>query len=68
MFRDALHREPIAGTAMPLLCPFCGFTKPEIYLQIEKPPLYVGVCSSCGAEGLAGESEIEAAEVWNRRA
>jgi len=68
MFKTALHGEPIADTPTPLPCPFCGFTKPDIYLQIERPSLYVGVCSSCGAEGPAGESEIEAAEVWNHRA
>jgi hypothetical protein len=68
VFTAAVTGVQIHGTPTPRPCSFCGFTKPDIYLQFENPPLYVGVCSSCGPEGPAGESEIEAAEVWNRRA
>jgi len=68
MFKTALHGEPIADIAKPLPCPACGRREPEIFLQIKMPAGYAGVCSSCGAEGPVGESAIEAAEAWNRRA
>ena len=48
-------------------CPFCGYE--AIMLQVESN-LYAVTCKdvNCAATGGVMTSEIDAAEVWNRRA
>lgn len=55
--------ELIVGSPTPRPCPFCAEgTCVEVYPQGH---LYVAGCGNCGAEGPAGATKLEAAELWN---
>lgn len=53
-----------------LPCPFCGHNDPyfdEFQLPEEDDPSYFLACPQCECEGPMADTEIAAAERWNRR-
>lgn len=49
-------------------CPFCGAQGDDLFIRDDHggPPLWV-VCGICGAEGSAGDDDVEAEASWNTR-
>jgi len=53
-----------------LPCPFCGHDDPyydELFLPEAPAPYYFLVCPECECEGPMADTELGAAERWNRR-
>jgi hypothetical protein len=71
LFYDGEHGLLIPGTQAPKACPFCASLEIEVTLSCEGsdglPDAHVAGCTGCGTQGPAGQTRLEAAELWNRR-